>query len=132
MTPSLHLSQLIERPSRAVYDYAADPRRLPEWAAGLSGSITEQAGQWVAESPMGRVVVEFAPRNEFGVLDHVVVLAGGERVYNPMRVIPCGDAAEVVFTLRRRPGMTEAELERDAAAVRSDLLALKARLEGSR
>jgi hypothetical protein len=132
MTASLHLSQLIERPSGAVYDYAADPRRLPEWAAGLSGSITEQAGQWVAESPMGRVVVEFAPRNELGVLDHVVVLPGGERVYNPMRVIPCGDAAEVVFTLRRRPGTTEEELERDAAAVRSDLLALKARLEASR
>ena len=36
------------------------------------------------------VTVEFAPPNEFGVLDHVVRLPSGEAVYNPLRVIPAG------------------------------------------
>jgi hypothetical protein len=39
-------------------------------------------------------------RNDFGVLDHVVALPSGESVYNPLRVIPDGEASEVVFTLR--------------------------------
>jgi hypothetical protein len=104
---------------------------LPEWAAGLSGSIEQVDGQWYAESPMGRVQVEFAPPNDFGVLDHVVVLPNGVRLYNAMRVIPLDDISEVVFTLRRQPGMTDEAFERDAAAVRADLRALKAVLEGS-
>ena len=77
--------------------------------------------------------VEFAPHNEFGVLDHVVRLPSGETVYNPMRVIPAGGdepRCEVVFTLRRRPGVTDEEFEADAAAVAADLETLRGLLEG--
>ena len=87
-------------------------------------------GRWVAESPMGTVEVAFAARNEFGVLDHRVTLPDGQAVDNPMRVIPDGDAAcDVVFTLRRREGMTDAEFAADSAAVEADLAALKRLLE---
>jgi hypothetical protein len=86
-------------------------------------------GQWVAESPMGRVTVSFVDRNAFGVLDHVVTLPSGDRVYNPLRVIPYGDASEVVFTLRRQPGMTDEQFRADADAVRADLGSLKRLLE---
>jgi hypothetical protein len=126
---SLHLSEVVDRSADEVYAYAADPRHLPEWAAGLSGSIAQVDGQWVAESPLGRVVVELAPANPYGVLDHVVVLPSGERVLNPLRVIPLGEGCEVVFTLRRRPGTSEQDVEQDAAAVRADLRTLKRVLE---
>jgi hypothetical protein len=56
---------------------------------------------------MGRVGFAFAPRNEFGVLDHEVTLPSGEVFYNPMRVVPDGEACEVVFTLRQQQGMTD-------------------------
>jgi hypothetical protein len=68
--------------------------------------------------------VEFAASNVFGVLDHIVRLPTGEAVYNPMRVIPAGpggSGCEVVFTLRRRPQVTNDEFEADAAAVAADL-----------
>ena len=127
---SKHLSILIDRPSTAVYEYAAEPANLPQWAAGLASATVEQVdGQWVADSPMGRVTVAFAARNDFGVLDHVVTLPSGESVYNPLRVIPYGDASEVVFTLRQRPGMTSEEFAQDADAVRADLVSLKGALE---
>jgi hypothetical protein len=128
---SLHISEIVERRVDDVYRYASEPSRLPEWAAGLSGSIEQADGQWVAESPMGRVLIEFAPRNDFGVLDHVVVLPSGDRVYNPMRVIPLGDVSEVVFTLRRQPEMSDEAFERDEAAIRADLRTLKAVLEAA-
>jgi hypothetical protein len=63
------------------------------------------------------------------VLDHDVTLPSGEVVYNPMRVIPDGHGCEVVFTLRRRPGMSDEEFSADAGAVAADLARLKRILE---
>lgn len=128
---SVHISEHIDRPSVEVYRVASDPARLPEWAAGLGGSVERVDGRWVLDSPGGRVVVEFAPPNAYGVLDHTVVLPTGETVCNPMRVIPDGDGCEVVFTLRRQPSMTDDELARDAAAVAADLATLKTLMESA-
>lgn len=124
-TESRHLGIRIDRPVGEVYAYASDPSHLPEWAAGLGRSIEEIDGRWIADSPMGRVVVAFAPRNDHGVLDHDVTLPSGETVHNPVRVIADGPGCEVVFTLRRRPGVSAEEFERDAAAVSADLATLK-------
>ena len=78
----------------------------------------------------GRVGFAFVPLNGYGVLDHDVTLPSGEVVYNPMRVIPDGHGCEVVFTLRRRPGMSDAEFSADTAAVAADLARLRRNLEG--
>ncbi len=134
--PWRHVSVWIDRPVEAVYAYAADPRHLPDWAAGLSGATIEPSGDgWATDSPMGRVGITFAPDNAFGVLDHVVTLPTGERFYNPMRVAPGGAdgsvGAEVVFTVHRRSAMTDAAFEADVAAVAADLATLKQRVEAS-
>ena len=129
MSESRHLSVHIDRPAAEVYRYAADPAHLPEWAAGLAGGIAQVDGEWVADSPMGRVVVRFAPDNPFGVLDHDVVLPDGTTVTNPLRVLADGEGSEVVFTLRRQPGVDDAAFEADAAAVAADLATLTRVLE---
>lgn len=111
---------------------SSEPANLPKWAQGLGGSIEEIDGQWVAESsPMGRVVVAFTPHNELGVLDHDVTLPSGETVHNPVRVIADGRGSEVVFTLRRQPGMSDADLRRDADMVTADLARLKELMESA-
>jgi hypothetical protein len=66
-----------------------------------------------------------------GVLDHDVTLPSGEIIHNPVRVITDGPGCEVVFTLRRLPGMSEEDFERDADAVAADLTKLKRVLEGA-
>lgn len=129
---SRHISTWIDRPAGQVYDFASEPANLPTWASGLGSSVEKVDGQWVAQSPMGRVVFAFAKRNDHGVLDHDVTLPSGETVYNPMRVIPDGSSCEVVFTLRRRPGMSDEDFERDAEAVSADLTTLKRVLEATR
>jgi hypothetical protein len=126
---SRHLSTYIDRSARDVYDYASDPSHLPEWAPGLGSSIELVDGQWIMESPMGRIVITFAPRNEFGVLDHHVTLASGETFYNPMRVITNGAGCETVFSLRRQAAMSDEAFERDADAVLADLVRLKRKME---
>src|SRR5699024_4734645 len=123
---SRHLDVVIERPWREVYDYAADPRNLPRWAAGLAGSeVQREVSQWSMNSPMGRVLVSFVPENPYGVLDHTVTLPSGESVLNPVRVMELEEGrCEVVFTLRRGT-MSESEFAEDAAAVAEDLATLK-------
>ncbi|MBB5160221.1 SRPBCC family protein [Mycobacterium sp. AZCC_0083] len=117
---SRHIGVWIDATPDAVYALASDPAELPRWAAGL------------ADPSLSDAVVDFAPQNDLGVLDHVVRLPSGEAVYNPMRVIPGGPGetgCEVVFTLRRRPGVTDVEFEADAAAVAADLETLRGLLE---
>jgi hypothetical protein len=129
MSESRHLSVSIDRPAAAVYAYARDPAHLPVWAAGLAAGIRRERGEWVADSPMGRVLVRFVPVNEYGVLDHDVVLPDGTSVTNPLRVLADGDGAEVVFTARRRPAMTDEQWSADVAAISADLESLKRALE---
>ena len=129
---SKHLSERINRPAAAVYDYASDPANLPEWAPGLGSSVEHVDGRWLVDSPMGRASVAFVPRNEYGVLDHDVTMPSGEIVYNPMRVTKDGNGSEMVFTLRRLPGMSDEDFERDAKAVAADLARLKRVLETAR
>jgi hypothetical protein len=127
---SVHVSTTIDRPAADVYDYASNPLNLSAWAAGLAHRDVQLIdGQWVVDSPMGRVVVAFAPSNDFGILDHDVTLPVGETVRNPMRVIPNGDGCDVVFTVRRRPGMSETDFAADIDAVTADLAALRALME---
>ena len=113
MNDARHLSISIARDPAAIYDYVCNPANLPHWAAGLSGAL-------------GDVDVEFTPRNDLGVLDHVVTLPDGQRVFNPLRVLPNGDGSEVVFTLFALEGV---DVESDAAAVSRDLATLKRLLE---
>ncbi|MDN6329576.1 MAG: SRPBCC family protein [Brachybacterium sp.] len=123
---SRHLTIIIERPWRAVYEFASDPRNLPHWAGGLAGSeVQREVTQWSMNSPMGRVLVSFVPENELGVMDHSVTLPTGESTLNPLRVLPLEESrCEVVFTLRRGT-MSESEFAEDAAAVAEDLATLK-------
>jgi hypothetical protein len=133
MTPtyeSRHIGVRIDRPAGVVYDYAADPTNLPSWASGLSTSVELVDGTWTAASPMGPITFVFAARNECGVLDHDVTLPTGDVFHNPLRVIANGGGSEVVFTLLRRPEVSDADFERDAATITSDLQTLKRILEG--
>ncbi len=102
---------------------------MPKWAAGLSGSMTKASDHWIATSPMGKVRVYFTQKNSFGVIDHDVVLEDGKRFHNPLRVVPNGDGAEVIFSLFRQREMSDGEFDRDAGMVRADLERLKELLE---
>lgn len=128
--PIRHVSIAIACAPALAYERIRDARQLPSWAKGLAGSITPQDdGSWLADAPMGKVVIRFAEDNAFGVVDHDVTLPSGQTIHNAMRVLPNGDGCEVVFSLLQLPGVDATALDADAAAVARDLRALKALLE---
>lgn len=125
-----HVSVYIARRPVEVYEFASDPRNLPRWAAGLARSVVRREGDhWIADAPFGKVGVRFVERNPFGVMDHDVTLESGITVHNSMRVVPNGEGSEFVFTLIRRPAMSDEQFAEDRAAIENDLRALKALLE---
>jgi hypothetical protein len=127
---SRHIAVAVDRPWREVADYVGNPANLPAWAEGLGSGIAEGDGAWTASTPGGRVEIRFVPPNPYGVADHDVVLPTGEVVHVPLRVLPLGDGAEVVLTIRRGPGVPDSAFDADEAAVRADLDRLKRVLEG--
>jgi len=130
MFESRHISIRIHRSAAEVYAFAREPLSFPKWAAGLASGLTRDGDRWVAHGPGGDVRVRFSPANDYGVLDHWVTLPDGTELYVPLRVVANGEAAEVVLTLYRPPGMfDDAAFARDAAAVARDLAKLKALLE---
>ena len=118
---SRHLSVVIHRSPDVVYALASDPTRLPDWAAGLAEGAAEISDDTlVMDSPMGRVSVRFVPRNDLGVLDHEVTLPDRSVTYNPLRVVPHPEGAEVGFTVRQGE-MDDDDFDRDCTMVAADL-----------
>jgi len=120
----------IARPQHEVHDFASVPENFPRWASGLARSLKKVNGEWIADTPEGRVKVRFTEPNDFGILDHHIALRPGVEIYIPMRVIADGAGSEVLFTLFRLPDTTDETFARDAEWVERDLRALKALLEG--
>jgi hypothetical protein len=125
------LSIRINCPLDQAYGFVSAPENFPQWASGLGASIRQAGDAWIAETPAGPVQVRFTAPNDFGVLDHYVVLDSGEEVYIPMRAIANGDGCEIVFTLFRLPVMSDEKFAADIAWVQRDLQALKTLLEAA-
>lgn len=123
------LHTTIAVPYATAYAFARRPENFPEWAAGMSTSLHHSDKGWVADTPEGEAIVTFSPKNDYGVLDHRVAIAGKPEVYIPLRMIDIGGATEVELMLIRQPDMDDAAFERDAEAIGRDLAALKALLE---
>jgi hypothetical protein len=130
--PARIIHTSIARDWREVYAFMADHEKMPLWASGLSSGLTRDGDEWIAPGPLGNARVRFVPDNDYGVVDHLVTLEGGQTVHNALRVVPNGDGAEVMFTLLRQPGMSDAQFADDAAWVEKDLAALKSILEAGK
>jgi Polyketide cyclase / dehydrase and lipid transport len=128
MFRSVTVSVSVAAPPGVAYDFASDPRHLPDWAGGFVSAIERRGSAWVAQTSLGEATFRFAPRNAFGVLDHDVELPAGS-FHNPMRVIPNGTGCEILFTLLQLPGTDDAAFAADAETVRGDLLRLRQQLE---
>ena len=121
----------ITRPPAEVYAYVVDAMNLPHWAHAFCRSVRRDGAEWIVETPDGPVRLRFVTWNQWGVLDHVVTPPSGEKLVNPMRVVPNGSGSEVLFTVYQRPGMSDAQFYEDASLVHRDLHTLKQILEGT-
>ena len=70
LNTSRHVSVWIDGGQRRSTSWRRTRTTCPSGRQGWPvGGLRQTAGGWVADSPMGEVTVEFAPPNEFGVLE---------------------------------------------------------------
>jgi hypothetical protein len=129
MQPATHVSVTIARNAAAAYALLAAPETFLKWASGLAASMKKDGEEWIAQTPEGPAKVRFSELNAYGVLDHWVDFPSGNTVHIPLRVLPNGDGCELVLTVFRRPGRSDADFAADAQWVMRDLQAAKALLE---
>ena len=125
------VSRTVAAPAHEVYEFARQRENLHLWASGLaSADIEEEGDHWVvADSPMGRIQIKMAPKNDFGVLDHDVTTPDGTTTRNAFRVTPVDEGCALTFVVLRAAGASAEAFEQDAAHVLKDLQALKALVE---
>jgi hypothetical protein len=130
MFKSKTISIPIYRGYAEVYEFLAEPLNFPSWASNL-GSDFVQVGEneWATSTRNGRVLLRFAPRNAFGILDHEVFLEGKTPLTTPMRLIENDEGCEIIYTQFQRPGMSEDAFASEVEWVTSDFEALRAMLE---
>jgi hypothetical protein len=119
----------INRPFDKVYEFLVDPANWNQWAFGLGKNIRRSQDGWIADSGSGVAKVQFTPQNSFGIVDHTVIRPSGQRVYVPMRLITNNRGCELIFTLFREPGISDARFASDSEFVQRDLNGLKTLLE---
>lgn len=121
----------INKPTQQVYNFASNPENFPQWVSFVK-SIKKDGEYWVGETIIGKIRIKFTPKNDFGIIDHHVTMENGDKVFNPMRVLPNNEGCEFIFTLFRMPGRTDQDFEEDAALVTKDLNSLKQVMESTK
>ena len=123
------ISISINQPADKVYEYTSNPENFPIWVEFIKSMTKESENLWLAETDLGNIKIQFVPKNEFGIIDHLVTLPDSSTVNNPMRVIENGKGSELVFTLFWMPNRTDEEFKQDAKLVENDLTKIKTILE---
>lgn len=132
--PTTVVTETIDAPPDVVAADLADPTTHPEWATEFYAGPVEATseGDFTATVPrMGgpvRLRVDADPK--LGVIDLYLAPEGapfGPPL--PIRVVPNGDGADVLFTLARFPGITDEDWEGGIDSMQRELAGLKHRLE---
>lgn len=130
MLQSKTLSIQIRRDYAEVYEFLATPRNLLKWSPGMGPGFDLISGtEWMIERAEGPIVITFAERNAYGILDHVLTPVGGQSHIVRMRVFPNGAGAEVVYTMFQHEGVSDEQFASDAEWALSDFGALQSLLE---
>ena len=127
--PAKNISISMNSPKDTVYRFASNPENFSKWLAFVKSVSKISENVWNAETTLGTIEIELTSKNQFGIIDHVVKLPDGNTVTNPLRVIENNIGSEVIFTLFKLPGKTDAAFEEDATLVEADLKKLKELLE---
>lgn len=127
--PVKNISISINKLADKVYGFASNPENFPVWVEFIKSITRQTENIWLGKTDLGNIKIEFVPKNEFGVIDHLVTLPDDTTVNNPIRIIENGKGNELVFTLFCMPNRTEVEFNQDAKLVETDLKKIKTILE---
>jgi hypothetical protein len=121
----------IASPPEKVFQFVADPEKLPVWAIGFCKEIRlDDDGRWLVTTPKGeQVAIRQEANPELGTLDGVMDMGLPSEGRTYTRVVPNGGGADYVFTMVQPDGMPDEVFDGQSAELARELTVLKAHLE---
>lgn len=128
------IKQTIDAPLDAVVAVLADGTRHPEWGTTFFSGPAEQVGEndYRSTSPVmgGPITYRIEARRDLGVIDLYLAREGapyGDPL--PIRVVPNGDGADVLFVLSQAPQQSDEYFAQAVAGMGEELANLRDQLE---
>jgi hypothetical protein len=121
---------MIEAAAEAVVEFVGDGTNLPRWAIGFAKSVEADGDDWVVTTGSGdRVATRIVVNKAAGTVDFVMSPAPGVEVWAWSRAVAVERVSLFSFTQVQPTGMPDAAFDAQVAALRHELVALKALLE---
>jgi hypothetical protein len=114
---------------KEVLNFVADGANLPRWAIGFAKSVAQSGDAWVVTTGQGAVPTTIAVDEPVGTVDFHMEMGPKGEAAAYARVLPNEGGTEFVFTQFQGPDVPDEVFEEFVAAVRHELIALKALLE---
>jgi RNA recognition motif-containing protein len=102
------LTASLPQDAQTLFAWIADPENLPKWHTSFCRSLRKENGSLIAESPRGPVPVRFIRDDRTLVLDLLAEVAEGIELTNAIRILSNGEGSEIVWTLVKADGLSEA------------------------
>jgi len=102
------LTASLPQDAQALFAWIADPENLARWHTSFCRALRKENGSLIAESPRGRVPVRFIRDDRSLVLDLLTEVAEGIELTNAIRILSNGEGSEMVWTLVKPDGISEA------------------------
>lgn len=119
------LTAALPEDSQAIFAWIADPENLPQWHSAFCRSVRRENGRWMVESPRGLLGIRFIRDDRALVLDWIVRFDDGQELTTAIRVLPNGDGSEIVVTLLKPAGFSEAAFQEQFRWIESALRELR-------
>ena len=119
----------IDATPREVLSFVADGANLPRWAIGFAKTVARLGDVWLVTTGNGEVPTTIAVDEPAGTVDFHMEMGPAGEAAAYARVLPNGSGSEFLFTQFQGSGVPDDVFEQLVAAVRHELVALKAILE---
>jgi hypothetical protein len=114
----------------AVVEFVGDGANLPRWAIGFAKSVEPQSEGWMVTTGSGdQVATRLLVNAAAGTVDFAMSPSSGVEVWAWSRAVAVETGSWFSFTQAQATGMSDAAFDAQVAAVRHELVALKALLE---
>lgn len=119
----------IQRSPDQVFAFVSNPANLPLWSKSFCLSVYQENGQWMLETPEGPVKIRIAVHRQLRIADQFLSPAPGVEIMIPMRVVPNGNASELIMTLFQPEHLSEEDYANEVALIEQEMNLLKQLLE---
>jgi hypothetical protein len=115
------VTTVLDAPQEAVFDYLADPERLPEWATEFARELRRDGDDYKVVNGLGELFFEIRADPGSGVIDEFAGPTKEQMAIFPSRAVALpGGRTAFTFTMFQGPEMSDELFEAQHASLQRE------------